>query len=255
MMDQNRVSFETARLFEETSVNAFGVAVPGSWLPSIGLSMVSFGSGEFQRTNELNDPLGTFRESETAYLVTLAKGFTPRFALGANLKLVQPVGRGLQRRRHGVRPGRDLQRDADLRVGASMLNLGGPSITLRGRQGDVPDRIARRLRAQRVRRARPRHRPRWTRRLAPARASRRLRVLDAARPRAPRRVRRRARRRRLQLPVRRLSTSSTTACRSPARHDASLRDLVPVRRVLRELRRPSLRCSRRRVSTRSRRSR
>src|SRR6266487_794301 len=29
-MDQNEVRFENARLFEETSINAFGFAVPGS---------------------------------------------------------------------------------------------------------------------------------------------------------------------------------------------------------------------------------
>src|SRR5205823_8213268 len=64
-MDQNQLMFENVRLFEDTSINSFGFAVPGSWLPSFGLSMVSLGSGEFQRTNEMNDDLGSFRDTET----------------------------------------------------------------------------------------------------------------------------------------------------------------------------------------------
>src|SRR5262245_30975902 len=81
-MDQNQVMFENVRLFEDTGVNSFGFAVPGSWLPSMGLSMVSLSSGQFQRTNEMNDALGTFREGETAYLFTLARGLSPRLAVG-----------------------------------------------------------------------------------------------------------------------------------------------------------------------------
>src|SRR5690242_2297639 len=60
MLVPNEVRFETARLFEDTSINAFNFAVPGSKLPTFGLSIVSLQSGSFDRTNELNDPLGDF---------------------------------------------------------------------------------------------------------------------------------------------------------------------------------------------------
>ena len=89
-MDQNQLSFETARLYEQTSLYGFGFAVPGSWLPSFGLSVISLGSGEFERTNELNDVLGTFKNSETAYMFTVARAFSPRrLSVGAIVKLVQ----------------------------------------------------------------------------------------------------------------------------------------------------------------------
>jgi len=88
VMDQNQLRFENAKLFEDASINAFGIAVPGSWLPSVGLSMFSLGSGEFQRTNELNDPLGTFKATQTAYLVTLSKAVNPRLAFRTNVKIV-----------------------------------------------------------------------------------------------------------------------------------------------------------------------
>ena len=74
-LDQNELRFETARLFEQTSLNSFSFAVPGSRLPSIGVSMLSLRSGEFQRTNEMNDQLGTYHDGEMAYLLTLSKGF------------------------------------------------------------------------------------------------------------------------------------------------------------------------------------
>ena len=72
-MEQNEVRFEHARLFEETSMNSIGFAVPGSRLPSLGVMVLSMRSGEFQRTNDMNDDLGTFRDSETAYLLTASR--------------------------------------------------------------------------------------------------------------------------------------------------------------------------------------
>src|SRR5437867_4762740 len=47
-MDQNELRFENAQLFEQTSINGFGFAVPGNWLPSFGLTVLSLGSGEFE---------------------------------------------------------------------------------------------------------------------------------------------------------------------------------------------------------------
>src|SRR5262245_18798083 len=50
MLVPNEVRFETARLFEDTSINAFNFAVPGNKLPTFGLSVVSLQSGNFDRT-------------------------------------------------------------------------------------------------------------------------------------------------------------------------------------------------------------
>jgi hypothetical protein len=88
-MDRYELRFENARLFEGTSVNAAAFALPGSRLPSFGLAMVSLRSDDFERTNEMNDALGTFHEGETAYVFTLAKGVTQRLALGVNVKVLQ----------------------------------------------------------------------------------------------------------------------------------------------------------------------
>jgi hypothetical protein len=137
-MNQNTLGFETARLFEDTSINGFGFAVPGSWLPSFALSMVSLRSGEFQKTNVLNDPLGTFREGETAYLFTLSKGFTPRLAAGANLKLVQQTVEDFSGGGFGFDLGALWSLTPSLRVGASLMNLGGPSIKLRSTEETYP---------------------------------------------------------------------------------------------------------------------
>src|SRR5215510_5427003 len=78
-MDQNEVRFENAHLFEDTQINGFGFAVPGSWLPSFGLTVLSLSSGDFDRTNDMNDPLGTFKQGETAYLLTVSKAFSRKF--------------------------------------------------------------------------------------------------------------------------------------------------------------------------------
>ncbi len=130
-MNQNELRFENSRLFEDTSINAFGFAVPGSWLPSLGVTMLSLGSSDFQRTNELNDALGTFREGETAYLFTLSKSLTPRLAIGTNLKLAQQTVESFNGGGFGMDLGGNLAITPTFRVGASVMNLGGPSIRLR----------------------------------------------------------------------------------------------------------------------------
>src|SRR5215831_16058390 len=41
LMNQNELRFENARLFEDTSINSMGFAVPGSRWPSLGVAIVS----------------------------------------------------------------------------------------------------------------------------------------------------------------------------------------------------------------------
>src|SRR5436190_15269396 len=88
-MDENELRFENARMFGESTLNSFGFAVPGSRWPSFGVAVVSMRGAEYQRTNDMNDDLGTFRPGETAYFVTASKAFSTRFAIGGNVKFVQ----------------------------------------------------------------------------------------------------------------------------------------------------------------------
>ena len=130
-MDQNELRFENARLFEETQINGFSFAVPGSWLPSFGITVLSLSSGDFQKTNDMNDPLGTFRQGETAYLFTMSRAFTPRLAIGTNLKLVQQTVEDFSGGGFGIDLGGWYDVSPTVRVGATVANLGGPSISLR----------------------------------------------------------------------------------------------------------------------------
>ena len=140
-MDQNQAMFESVLLFEDTSINSLSFAIPGSRLPSLGVSMISLRSGEFQRTNELNNPLGTFSEGETAYLFSMAKAFSSRFSIGTNLKLVHQSIEDFSGGGFGVDVGGIFQITPTLRIGASVLNLGGPSITLRSEAETYPTEI------------------------------------------------------------------------------------------------------------------
>src|SRR5690349_6211570 len=130
-MDQNELRFENAQLFEQTSINAFGFAVPGNWLPSFGITMVSLGSGDFERTNDMNDALGTFKNGETAYLFTAARAFSPRFAVGTNLKLVQQTVEDFSAQGFGLDLGGTYDVTPTIRVGLSVANLAGPNLKLR----------------------------------------------------------------------------------------------------------------------------
>ncbi|TMQ57434.1 MAG: PorV/PorQ family protein [Candidatus Eisenbacteria bacterium] len=138
MLVPNELRFDIARLFEDTSVSAFEFAVPGNKLPSFGLSVLTLRSGNFERTNELNDPLGTFQESQTAYIFTMARALTPRVSLGVNTKLVRQSIEDFSGGGVGFDVGGIFNLTPTLRVGASALNLGGPSITLRSSQETYP---------------------------------------------------------------------------------------------------------------------
>lgn len=140
-MDQNEVRFENAQLFEQTSINAFGFAVPGNWLPSFGITMVSLGSGEFQRTNDMNDDLGNFKNGETAYLFTASRAFSKRLAVGTNLKLVQQSVEDYSGQGFGLDLGGTYDVTPTVRVGLSFANLGGPNLKLRDVEEAYPMQI------------------------------------------------------------------------------------------------------------------
>jgi len=129
-MNENELRFENGILFDQTSLNAFGVAVPGSWLPSFGLAFVSLKSSDFEKTNDMNDALGTFNEGETAWLFTASKAFTPKLAVGANLKLVQQSIESFSGGGFGVDLGATFSPVPGFKLGASVANLAGPSVKL-----------------------------------------------------------------------------------------------------------------------------
>ncbi len=138
-MFQNTLHLETARLFEETSINAIGFATPERrMLPGFGLTVVSFGSGEFERTNELNDPLGTFSEGETAYILSASKSVARSVAVGANVKIIRQSIDEFQASGAGADIGVLARVLPSVVVGASFLNIGGPSLTLRETAEDYP---------------------------------------------------------------------------------------------------------------------
>jgi hypothetical protein len=130
-MEQNQFRFETARLFEGTSINGVSLAIPGSRLPSFGLTVLSLGSGDYERTNELNDNLGSFSTGETAYLFTVSRAFSPRFALGTNMKFVQQRVEDFSGGGFGFDLGGWYDITPNVRVGGAVANLSGPSVTLR----------------------------------------------------------------------------------------------------------------------------
>jgi len=131
MLVPNEMRMDVSRLFDDTTLGAFQFAVPGNKLPSFGLSVLSLRSGAFEKTDDMNNVIGTFRESQTAYILTMSRAVTPRFALGVSSKLVRQSLEDFSGGGVGFDLGAILNVTPAIRVGASALNLGGPSITLR----------------------------------------------------------------------------------------------------------------------------
>lgn len=129
---RNVVFVETARLFEGTTINTLSFGTPErKMLPGFGLTIISFGSGAFEKTNELNDIIGEFEEGETAYLLSASKSVSTRLALGANLKIIQQSIDEFSASGAGADLGVIFHATPSITFGASMLNIGGPGLTLR----------------------------------------------------------------------------------------------------------------------------
>lgn len=129
-MDEDELRFENAQLFEDTQLNAFGLTVPGSRLPTFGLTFASLSSGNFQRTSDVNDVLGTFSESKTAWLFTASKALSPRLALGVNFKLAQQSVDTFHGGGFGMDVGTTFAPTSRLRFGLSVASLGGPTLKI-----------------------------------------------------------------------------------------------------------------------------
>ncbi len=122
----------TPLFFEETTINTMSFGTPErSLLPGFGLTVISLGSGDFERTNELNDVIGTFNEGETAYILSASKSISSRLALGANLKIIRQSMDEFSASGAGADLGVLFHALPSLTIGASVLNVGGPGLTLR----------------------------------------------------------------------------------------------------------------------------
>ncbi len=128
---QNEVHFETARYFEDTSVNGLSFVIPARRLPTIGFTVLSLSSGEFEKTNELNESLGTFDNGEMAFLFSASKAFSPRFSLGANVKVIRQQVEDFDASGVGADLGASFALTPRVRLAASVLNVGGPTLQAR----------------------------------------------------------------------------------------------------------------------------
>lgn len=128
---QNEVHFETARYFENTSINGLSYVMPARRLPTLGFTMLSLSSGGFERTDELNTSLGTFDNKDMAFLISASKSLTPKFSLGANLKIVNQQVEDFKSSGVGADIGGLYSITPRVKLGLSMLNLGGPSLSPR----------------------------------------------------------------------------------------------------------------------------
>jgi transposase len=102
------------------------------------VSILSLNSGNFDRTDELNDPLGSFSETDLALLLSASKAFSPRFSAGASLKVVRQSVEEFSATGVGGDFGLMYDLTPSLRVGASVLNVGGPNLSLRETQETFP---------------------------------------------------------------------------------------------------------------------
>ncbi|HOX24449.1 MAG TPA: PorV/PorQ family protein [Candidatus Krumholzibacteria bacterium] len=140
-LDRNELQGNSVRLFDDTTVNGLSFALPLSGRTTAGATLLTLGSGGFERTNELNESLGEFSADDTAFLLSAAYGMTPRLALGANLKVLHHAIEEFSATGVGADLGAQYVVTDDLRLGAAILNVGGPTLTLREQDETVPTEV------------------------------------------------------------------------------------------------------------------
>ena len=133
-LKQNELQVGSVQLFDDTSITGLGFAKPSSRMPSFAFNLLSLKSGEFERTNELNESLGTFDEGDLVMALTVAQTLSRNWSVGANLKLARQSVEDFSGNGMGFDLGVMGEITPNLRVGASALNIGGPTITLRAKE-------------------------------------------------------------------------------------------------------------------------
>jgi hypothetical protein len=131
---QNQLQVGSVQLFDDTSINGLGFVRPSSTIPSFGLNLLNLKSGEFERTNDMNESLGTFSEGDLVMALTASQALTPRWSAGVNLKLARQSVEDFSGNGMGFDLGIMGELADGLRIGASALNIGGPKITLREKE-------------------------------------------------------------------------------------------------------------------------
>jgi len=130
-LQRNTVQATSAVLFDDTSVNGLGFTVPANRLPTFGLNLLYLKSGDFERTNDINESLGTFTEGDLVMALTAAHQLAARWSVGANVKLVRQTLEEFSGGGVGFDLGLLGEVVPGVKLGAAALNLGGPTITLR----------------------------------------------------------------------------------------------------------------------------
>ena len=141
LLFRNRFHAETARFFDETAINSISLGVPSGRWPGFGLTVLSLGSGGFERTDNLNNPQGEFEIRETAFLLSSAKNLSRNFSVGASLKVVTQDVEDYGANGVGLDLGLLYDVTPTLRLGVSGLNLGGPVLKLREAEESYPSEL------------------------------------------------------------------------------------------------------------------
>lgn len=129
--ERGAVQVNTTRLFEDTSVNSFSVALPERGRPSLAFNVLALRSGDFEWIDNDRNVLGTFEEGNLAVGLAVAQPLTNRLAAGVQIKVVRQSLYDSNDSGLGFDVGLLGRLPRGVQVGISALNLGGPTIVMR----------------------------------------------------------------------------------------------------------------------------
>jgi hypothetical protein len=105
------------------------------------VTLLSLRSGEFEKTNDLNEPLGSFQEENLAFVLSASKSLNKQLSLGTSVKVVRQALDEFDAAGFGADLGIMYDIAPTIRIGASVLNIAGPSLKLRSTSETYPMEI------------------------------------------------------------------------------------------------------------------
>ena len=131
-------TFLYANLYSGTSLSYLSYAQPFLERNVLGISWVSLGTGDIEKTDVFGDVLGNFSDKENAYYISYARKISEKFDAGANLKIITQDIDTYSAFGYGLDLAGMYYPSKILTVGATLQNVLSPRLKLKDEPDDFP---------------------------------------------------------------------------------------------------------------------
>lgn len=137
-LNWKEATFLYANLFSGTSLSYLGYAHPFLERNVLGLSWISLGTGDIEKTDVFGDVLGNFSDKENTYYISYARKIGEKFDAGTNIKIITQDIDIYSAFGYGIDLAGMYYPMKELSVGATLQNVLRPRLKLKDEPDDFP---------------------------------------------------------------------------------------------------------------------